>query len=121
MDKSITNSIFNSIKELLGPTAADDSFDNEIMMDLNSAIMILTQIGVGKMGFTVESGEETWDDLGIDQKDISLVKTYLFSKTKLMFDPPVSTVLSQALTQQINEYEWRLRTRAEIELTQGDQ
>lgn len=119
MNDNITDNIFSSIKELLGPTAADDVFDPEILMDLNGAIMILTQIGVGNVGFTVKTKEETWSDLGINDEELALVKPYLFLKTKEIFDPPVSTVLSQKITQQINEYEWRLRTRVEIELKQN--
>ena len=115
MNNVLTNNIFSSIKELLGPTASDTVFDNEILMDLNSAIMILTQLGVGTQGFTITTGDETWADLGINPDDVALVKTYLYSKTKLMFDPPVSTVLMTSLNQQINEYEWRLRERVEIE------
>ena len=120
MDNVLTNKIFPSIKELLGPSANDTAFDNEILLDLNSAIMILTQIGVGTQGFTVVTGEETWEDLGIDPSEFALVKTYLSDKTKLMFDPPVSTVLLNSLNQRIAEAEWRLRTRAEVELRDGE-
>lgn len=119
MDNNLTDNIFNSIKELLGPTAADESFDNEILMDLNGAIMILTQIGIGDMGFMIVSKEETWADFGINEAELALVKPYLYLKTKKVFDPPVSTVLLQSMDNQINEYEWRLRTRAEIELGKG--
>lgn len=113
------DSILNSVRKKLGgelfvsPEEATP-FDDELIQDINSALMILTQIGVGKMGYAITSAEDTWQDfLGDTNTDKELVKTYVGLKVKLMFDPPASNVLVKLIEDQTREYEWRLNVRAE--------
>lgn len=113
------DSILNSVRKKLGgelfvsPEEATP-FDDELIMDINSALMILTQLGVGQMGYSITSAEDTWQDfLGDVNTDKELVKTYVAQKVKLMFDPPASSALIKLIEDQIKEYEWRLNVRAE--------
>ena len=43
-------SILDSIKKLLGIDPSDPSFDDEVIMDINSVFTILTQLGIGPKG-----------------------------------------------------------------------
>ena len=43
----ITDSILTSVKKLLGITEECTDFDADLIMHINSVLMILTQIGVG--------------------------------------------------------------------------
>lgn len=43
-----------------------------------------------------------------DRTDAEFVKTYICSKTKLLFDPPNNSAALTALNNIIAEYEWRI-------------
>ena len=94
------DSILQSIKKLLGLDENYDAFDDDVMMHINSVLMILTQLGVGpKNGFSITGEEETWGDyLGEDISKLSAVKTYVYLKVKTMFDPTSSSVLLHGWT-----------------------
>lgn len=105
----MTDSILTSIKLNVGLTEEDDSFDEAIITDINSAFMVLHQLGVGpKGGFEISDALSTWDEFLPAGQKLGLVKTYMYLKVKLMFDPPASSVILESFQRQINEYEWRL-------------
>lgn len=103
--------ILYTIKKMLGVSLEDSPFDMEIMVGINSAIMVLNQIGVGPSGFVVTGIEQTWSDLLDDFTDLEAVKSYIYIRTRLVFDPPTNSFLVNALQDQMKEYEWRLSIR----------
>lgn len=108
------NRILVSIKKLLGVAAEDTSFDEDILMDINTALFGAQQLGVGPTtGFSISSDTETWEDLLGDRTDLAGVKTYVYLKTKLLFDPPQNSFLVEAIKSQITELEVRLNVQAE--------
>ena len=103
------DSILTSVKVSLGPEANDDHFDPTIIMHINSALAILTQIGVGPAeGFTISNSDATWGDFVGADKRLSFVRTYVYLKVKLMFDPPLSSAVTDIMKQEISELESRL-------------
>jgi hypothetical protein len=51
----------------------------------------------------------SWDDfLSEDSGKLEAVKTYMYMKVQLMFDPPTSSAVMEAKNRMINELEWRL-------------
>lgn len=109
-------SIFISTKKVLGLDEGYDAFDQDIIIFINSALSTLDQLGVGPSGgFIISGPEENWDDLLLPDNQLGLVKTYLFLKVRMLFDPPNTSFLINAWTEQISEYEWRLRTFQETE------
>lgn len=109
------DSILQSIKKLLGLDENYDAFDDDVMMHINSVLMILTQLGVGpKNGFSITGEEETWENyLGEDISKLSAVKTYVYLKVKTMFDPTSSSVVNEATKEMLKELEWRLNSEIE--------
>jgi hypothetical protein len=108
------NSILTSIKKLLGITAEYDHFDPDIIMHINSALMALNQLGVGPSdGFSIEDDTATWQDFIGDVKNIEAVKTYVYLKVRIVFDPPTSGVVTDSMKEQIRELEWRLNAEVE--------
>lgn len=102
-------SILTSIKKLLGITEDYEHFDPDIIMHINSVFMILTQLGVGpEDGFAINNKETTWSEFTNDDKKIEAVKTYVYMKVKLLFDPPTSSSVVEAMNRSISEFEWRL-------------
>ena len=103
------DSILTSIKKLLGITEEYEHFDPDIIMHINSAFMILNQLGVGpEEGFSIRDKSSTWDEFIHEGSNLEAVKTYVHLKVKLMFDPPLSSTVIEAIKSQINELEWRL-------------
>lgn len=109
----IKDSILNSVKKLLGILPEQKEFDVDILININSAIAILTQIGVGSSGFFVENEEDTYNDwLGdSDENWKNMTKMYLFCKTKLVFDPPQNSSVAESMKATISELEWRLNVQ----------
>lgn len=112
---SKSESILTSVKKLLGIEEECEEFDLDIAMNINAAIATLRQLGVGPMeGFFISNKNATYADyLGDDSKEVSLVKMYLFYKTKLGFDPPASSSVMECIKQMIAETEWRLNAQVD--------
>lgn len=108
-------SILTSIKKLLGVPEEYTHFDQDIIMHINSVFMILNQIGIGpEKGFSIVDSFATWEEfLPADNKNFEAVKTYMYLKVKLLFDPPQSSSVMECMKQMINEFEWRLNVEAE--------
>lgn len=108
------DSILTSIKLLLGITEDYEAFDQQIIMHINSVFMILTQLGVGPTdGFMIENKNDTWDDFISDDSNLQTVKSYMYLKVKMLFDPPTSSIMADSSNRIISELEWRLNSQAE--------
>ena len=118
----ISESILTSIKKLLGIDENYKHFDADIIMHINSVFSILTQMGVGPAnGFSISGKDDTWSAFITDKPNIfSLVKSYVYMKVRLLFDPPLSSAAIESINRQISEFEWRLFVAADpIENTSG--
>ena len=121
-------SILNSIKKLLGIAEDYDYFDSDIIMHINSVFATLTQLGVGpEDGFSIDDESEKWEDFLPEERILHSVKSYMFMKVKLMFDPPLSSAVIECTKEQIKELEWRLQvavdsanTKSEEEIQNGE-
>lgn len=110
------DSILTTIKKLVGVDASYEHFDSDIIMHINTAFMSLQQLGLGpESGYTISSKEEVWSDFLEGKNNYEGVKTYIYLKTRLVFDPPGNSFLIKAIQDQIQELEWRLRSEAELE------
>ena len=100
--------ILTTIKQMLGYEESYTPFDVELAAHINGALMRLCQLGVGpSKGFTIGTDyTEKWCDLLGDAENLEGVKNYIFLKTKLVFDPPSSSSVIEAMKEQLKEYEW---------------
>lgn len=112
----MNESILNSVKKLIGLDSAYDAFNQDIIIHINSVLMLLNQLGVGKTGFAITGPSETWSDF-IDEDKLPMVKSYVAMKTRMIFDPPTSGSVMSALKESIAEMEWRLNVHADPEDT----
>lgn len=102
-------SILDSIKQLLGIESSDTNFDKEITIFTNGALMVLNQLGVGPLtGYSITSKDNVWDEFLLGRTDLDLVKTDVYLRVRLAFDPPQNSFLVNALEKQIEEYDWRI-------------
>ena len=102
-------SILTSIKKMLGIAEDYTEFDEDIITHINSVFLNLTQLGVGpEEGFMVEDDTAVWEDFIDNSIQLQAVKTYMYLKVKLLFDPPLSSSVTESFTRMIAELEWRL-------------
>ena len=107
-------SILTSIKKLLGIDEDYTQFDSDIIMHINSVFLNLTQLGVGPSeGFQIEDDLDTWEDFIGDSNQLQAVKSYVYLKVKLLFDPPLSSSVIESMNRMITELEWRLNVAVE--------
>ena len=107
-------SILTSIKKLLGMDEDYTAFDTDVIFHINSVFAILAQLGVGPPnGFRIEDSSTTWLEYTQDNLLIEDVKTYMYLKVKLIFDPPSSSAVIESMNKLISEFEWRLNVAAE--------
>lgn len=110
------DSILLSIKKLLGIDRNENAFNQDIIIHINTVLSVLYQLGLGKKSFFITGEKETWSEL-LDsssyKEDLELVKTFIYLRVRLLFDPPTSGVLREAMERQISELEWRINFQVE--------
>lgn len=124
----MADSILTSVKKIVGITELDTSFDTDIIMHTNTVFSVLNQLGIGPVaGFMIEDATPTWDDfltvrqveadgasvytdqqLAEADKRLNMVKTYLYLRVRLMFDPPQTSFVIESMNKQIQELEVRM-------------
>lgn len=109
-------SILISTKNILGLDQAYDAFDLDLITYINMAFATLNQMGVGPTeAFAIEGDKDMWDDISLTVHSLSMVRTYIFLKTRSLFDPPATSFAIAAMDKQIEELEWRLSVFREVE------
>lgn len=107
-------SILTSTKKILGLAEDYTVWDLDIITHINSAFSDLTQLGVGpSAGFMIEDETAQWTDFLGDDLQLNSVKTYIYLRVKLLFDPPATSFAISAMQDQIDRLEWRLNIHRE--------
>lgn len=108
-EPTVKESILNSIKKMLGIQPDVAAFDDELILHINSVIASLTQIGIGPAddGYTISSSANVWTELLGTDKRLESVKSYIYLKVRLIFDPPTQSAVLDAFKEQIREFEFR--------------
>lgn len=101
--------ILESVKLMLGIQNDYTAFDQQILLHTNSVFVILNQLSVGPSNIFTADSSSVWSDFLVnDSTDLNLVKSYVYLKVRLLFDPPTSSFAIEAMNKQAQEYEWRL-------------
>jgi hypothetical protein len=107
------NGILVSTKKILGLDSGYTAFDQDVITHINSCFSILHQIGVGPAdGFMIEDDGPEWEDYIQNESGnhsiLNLIRTYVFLRVKMLFDPPTTSFHIDAMNKQIDEYETRI-------------
>lgn len=112
-------SILTSVKKALHIAEADTAFDPEIVMHINAAFSTLHQLGVGPIeGFAIVDATPTWDTFLLGDDRYNFIPTYVYLKVRLIFDPPQTAHLLNAIEGQCSELEVRINTLREGDVVQ---
>lgn len=107
------DSILTSVKKSLGIDSSYTHFDTDIILSINTVLSILSQLGVGpEQGYSITSDIEKWSDFLGARKDLESVKTFVYMKVKLIFDPPSNSFLIDSINKILSELEWRITNQA---------
>ena len=107
-------SILDSLKKPLGMDPNYRVFDEDLIMHINSIFAVLHQLGVGpKDGYSIQSNAEEWSSFLQNNVLLNDVKTYMYLKLRLLFDPPASSSVLKSYEEQCKELEWRMNITAE--------
>lgn len=102
-------SILDSVKHYLGILSDVKEFDNDIILHINSIFSVLTQQGIGpEEGFSISDNTIKWTDFLTNDNRLQAVKSYMNLRVRILFDPPTSATLMEAIKEQIKELEWRM-------------
>jgi len=107
------SSILEDVKHVLGLDPSDTVFDVDVKMHVNSVFSTLCQIGVGPPeGFEIVSGSENWEQFVVGPP-LNAVKSYIYLRVRLLFDPPTTGFTLASFERQIQELEWRLNVEVD--------
>ena len=108
------DSILNNVKKILGIAPDYDAFDTDIIIHINAVFSTLNQLGLGPAeGFMIEDDGAVWEDFLLGDPRLNAVKTYVYLRVRVLFDPPTTGFVLTALQEQIKELEWRLNVTRE--------
>lgn len=110
----MNESILTSIKKLLGIIEEYTQFDTDIIIHINTVFSILEQLGVRDDDpFVIHGSEETWKDYLQDETKLEIVKTFVYLKVKLFFDPPLNASVLNSYKSLADELEFRIIVNAD--------
>lgn len=110
----MTTSILTSVKKVLGLDADYKAFDADITMFIDGVFDTLRQLGIGPDdGFSLEGETTTWEDYFNGRQQINAIKTYVYLRVRLLFDPPATSFAIASMEKQVQELEWRLNVQRE--------
>ena len=102
-------SILNDVKKVIGGDPTDPSFDTDLIMHINSIFGVLRQEGIGPTGgFRIYGDTEQWEDFTADDITLEMVKSLIYMRVRMIFDPPSSSLVAESFKELIKELETRL-------------
>jgi hypothetical protein len=111
----LASSILNDVKKMLGLAPDYPAFDLDVTVHINSVLSILNQLGVGPdAGFMIMDSTATWDDfIGATDPRLNIVKSYMFLRVQMLFDPSSNSFVIESKTKQYQEMEVRMSIQRE--------
>lgn len=110
----VEDSILKTIKQMLMLGPAEDAFDTDLIIHINSVFATLLQLGIGPdLGFRITGEDEKWTEFLDGEDHIDSVKTYTYIKVKLVFDPPPTSFAITSFQEMAREIEWRINVHRE--------
>lgn len=116
------DSILTTIKKMLGITEEYKHFDTDIMVHINTVLLTLNDVGVGpEKVASIKDESDTWTGTLGELQDMEAIKTYIYLKVRLAFDPPSSSAVMDAMNKLATEIEWRLHSREEYKVSETNE
>ena len=104
------DSILETVKDQIGIDRRNTDFDRDLIMCINSILFILYQEGLLQENYEIMDNVPTWQDILLEERSkdaLNVLIKWVGLRVRLLFDPPTSSVLLQALKDNAAELEWR--------------
>src|SRR6187397_28465 len=112
----MTDSILNTLKKALNLATDYDAFDPDLIMHINSVFSTLNQLGIGPQeGFRIDDDSVEWVSFLNGDDRLNNVKSYVYLRVRMLFDPPATGPHLESMNRQITELEWRINAQREDE------
>ena|ERR1700749_486160 len=109
-----SGSILNDIKKVLGIEPDYTEFDIDVVMNINTSLATLIQVGVGpSTGYVISDDTATWSDFTEDIVLLAALKSYIYMDVRLRFDPPATSFAIESMQKQVDQLLWRLNVAVE--------
>lgn len=109
----IESSILLSVMERLGLDKEDYEYSRDVIQAINSALVALSQAGVGPFeGYRIIDEKNLWEELTDNDPLLECAKDFIYLRVRLIFDPPAAGTL-EAHNKVADEYLWRCRMTVE--------
>lgn len=110
------DSILVTTKLACGVTYDEPETDFIIITHINSVLSDLNQLGIGPAdGFEVTDSESKWENFYGTDKRLNSVRSYVYLRVRMLFDPPSTGPLMEAMNKQVEQLGWRINARREEE------
>lgn len=103
----MSESILNSIKQMLSILNEDTAFDMELISHINNAFADLTHSGSGLNWYMIQDSSNTWNEFTENEGAQAQAKQYIFCKVRLLFDPPGNSFVVDSISKSKDEAYWR--------------
>ena len=110
----LSNSVLNTVKEMIGPSQSYNVFDTDLLVLINSSLNVLAQQSIVKDGTKIKDETTTWEEILEGREDLEMIKEYIVLKVKMVFDASGSATVQQAYEKRANELEWRMYAFSDI-------
>ena len=105
-----STSILTTVKKMMGIPEDVEDFDPDVIVLINTVFSEVNQMGIGPTKcYKISSKDDKWEDFD-KRLDMEMFKTYIFMKTRMLFDPPANTQLTESYKATITELEYRIHT-----------
>lgn len=110
----MNDSILDTTKKALGIDPSYTQFDPDIIMHINSVFTVLNQLGAGpEGGYLITDRTNEWSEFIGNTNKLELIKSYMFLKVRLLFDPPATGSVMESYNKLISEFEWRINAEVD--------
>ena len=103
-------SILDDVKKQIGIYITNTDFDEALIMAINSVLFNMYQMGIVVPNYSISDSTTTWSSILVNPENLAMdtLKTWVGLKVKMIFDPPTSSILAEAIRENLKEMEWRL-------------
>lgn len=122
----MNESILDSTKKYIGFDESYEVFNDDVLSAINRAFATICQINGERNEFVVENNQTEWSDFTNNAKLLGLVREYVHKRARKSVDPPTSSIVMNALNEDLDELEWRIsierrRPVCDVHCPLGDQ
>lgn len=106
--------VLEDVKKLIGFDADYNAFDTDLIININTTLSVLKQVGVKVQKYLSLESSDSWEDILGEHSNIEMIKQYIYLSVKIIFDPPLNSAILSSYKEEIKNLEWRINFETEV-------